>query len=60
MKGAARGGHIDLVKFFISKGARNWDYGIHGAAKGGHVEIVKFFVEKGATPTDEIREKFNL
>lgn len=72
MEGAARGGHfseatrasgtsgVDLVLFFIEKGAGNWNLGMAAAAEGGHVELVKFFVEKGAIPTDEIRRKFNL
>ena len=48
MEGAAKGGHLDLVKFFIEKGAKNWNLGMEGAAIGGHMEFVKFFIEKGA------------
>jgi len=46
--GASRGGHRDLVDFFISKGADNWDEGLEGAAHGGHRDLAYFFIEKGA------------
>ena len=48
MKNAARGGHQDLVNFFISKGAHNWNLGMNGAARGGHQDLVDFFISKGA------------
>ena len=48
MKYAAQGGSLDLVKFFIDKGAKNWDYGMEGAAQGGSLDLVKFFIDKGA------------
>ena len=46
---AARGGHKDLVDFFISKGASWWDWGMYGAARGGHDDLVDFFISKGAS-----------
>jgi len=48
MANAARGGHKDLVKFFISKGADNWNKGMYEAARGGHKDLVNFFISKGA------------
>jgi len=48
MQGAAIGGHMDIVKFFIEKGAYDWNSGMDRAAKGGHIDIVQFFIEKGA------------
>lgn len=48
MHGAAFGGHLDTVEFFIYRHARQWNLGLLGAAEGGHLHIVKFFVEKGA------------
>ena len=49
MYGAARGGHRNIVDFFILKGAHLWDYGMRGAALGGHRELVEYFISKGAT-----------
>ena len=46
MKNAAKGGHKDLVDFFIEKGADGWNWGMEGAAKGGHKELVEFFKNK--------------
>ena len=48
MKLVAQGGHQDLVDFFISEGADNWDWGMQVAARGGHQELVDFFISKGA------------
>lgn len=49
---AAYYGHLDVVKFLITKGANisaNTPFGtpLIYAVKGGHLEIVKFFLEKG-------------
>ncbi len=41
--------YMDLVGFFVEKGATDWDWAMQSAAKGGHAELVRFFVEKGAT-----------
>lgn len=65
INGAAQGGHIGLIEFFIkrhqtygpklakwpyqSESEINWDYGMEGAAKGGHIDIINFFIQKGAT-----------
>jgi hypothetical protein len=46
---AARGGHLALVEFFMSKGASDWDWGMDGAAIGGHLNLVEFFISKGAS-----------
>ena len=45
---AAFEGHKDLVDFFISKGANDWDWGMFSAAEGGHKDLVDFFISKGA------------
>src|SRR5271170_6868155 len=39
---AAREGHLDLVKFFIGKGAKALNLGMLKASKGGHLEVVEF------------------
>ena len=52
MKYAAQGGSLDLVKFFISKGANNREMGMRGAAQGGSLDLVKFFINKGAENWD--------
>ena len=41
MKYAAKGGHRDLVEFFIAKGADYWDGGMVYAAEGGHRDLVE-------------------
>ena len=46
MRGAAEGGWLDLVKFFINKGAKNWEWGMIGAAQGGHKDLIEFFKQK--------------
>lgn len=46
--GAAQGGHLGLVYFFISKGAENWNHALACAAKGGHRNLVDFFLLKGS------------
>jgi len=50
MRELAKGGmkNIDLIQFFIQKGADNWDLGMEAAAEGGHKDLVQFFIEKGA------------
>ena len=45
---SAKYGDKDLVDFFITKGADDWNWGIDGAAKCGHKELVEFFIAKGA------------
>lgn len=39
--GAAEGGHLDLVKLAIKKGARNYRAMAEAAAKNGHLDIIK-------------------
>ena len=46
MYSAARGGWLDLVKFFIDKGATNWNQGMRYATEGGHKDLVDFFKQK--------------
>ena len=43
---ASQGGSLDLVKFFIDKGANHWDYGMYYAELGGHKDLVEFFKQK--------------
>jgi hypothetical protein len=52
MEKVAEKGRIDLVDFFIEKGADDWNWGMRGAARGGHKELVDFFIEKGANDWD--------
>ena len=44
MANAAENNHFDLVKFFIKKGADDWDWGMANAAKNNHFDLVKFFI----------------
>jgi len=48
MNEAAESGYRDLVDLFISKGAKNWHWGLERAAYGGHRDLVDFFISKGA------------
>ena len=52
MRNAANGGLKDLVDFFISKGANDWNHGMWYAALGGHKDLVDFFISKGADNLD--------
>jgi Ankyrin repeats (3 copies) len=49
---ASEGGHMEIVKLMIEKGATVFDWGMNDAALGGHMEIVKLLIEKGATDFD--------
>ena len=43
MENAARGGHKDLVDFFIEKGGNDLNSGMSFAATRGHKDLVLFF-----------------
>ena len=45
---AAENNDEELINFFISEGADNWDRALNGAAKYGNKDLVDFFIEKGA------------
>ena len=50
---AAKGGHINIIKFLIEKASENnsyidWNAGLYGAAEGGHLHLIHFFIDKGA------------
>ena len=47
--GACDGGHIDIVKLMIEKGADHLNYGLEGACDGGNINIINFMIEKGAS-----------
>jgi len=46
LKEAAKGGHKDLVDFFIRERADDIKFGMSGAAEGGHKDLVDFFKKK--------------
>lgn len=48
LAGAARGGHADLVEFFLVKGARLFEPAFLAAVRGGNEDLVQFFTKKGA------------
>ena len=50
---AAKGGHINIIKFFIEKASENngyiyWDWGLYGAVISGNLNIINFFIEKAS------------
>jgi Ankyrin repeats (3 copies) len=53
MDKAAYGGHMEIVKLMIEKGARYFDDAMRFAAKEGHMEIVKLMIEKGTAMFDD-------
>ena len=46
--GACKGGHIEIIKLMIKKGATRLDGGLYSACEGGNLDIVKLMIEKGA------------
>lgn len=61
---AASYGHINIIKYFISKYANikniNYDKVVQFAADSGHVEIVKYLVELGANISVNKNYAFNI
>lgn len=55
MLGAAKGGNLELVKFFAERGAHDWQAAMRFALKSGNLELVKFFLEKGV---DNLQKNF--
>ena len=45
---AAEAGNVELVNYFIGRGADKWEWGLQGAIRGGHKHLVDFFIAKGA------------
>lgn len=48
----ARNGHLEMVKFLVSKGINDHthDIALRAAARYGHLEMVKYFIDLGADP----------
>lgn len=44
--GACTGGHQDLAKFFIRKGANRFDFAVQAASSGNHKELIDYLIEK--------------
>ncbi len=42
----AKGGHLDIVKFFIENGANEFSYARNAAIKGGHQKVVEYLNKK--------------
>lgn len=60
LEGAARGGHRDLIDYFISKGAQDWYWGAEGARIGGHQDLIEFFHAKIKSKKDTFVNKVCL
>ena len=48
MYSAALGGHIEIVKLMLEKGANNYNWAMECTAIGDHMEIERLMLEKGA------------
>src|SRR5579872_1285340 len=48
LEGACTGGHLDIVKLLISKGANCWNFALPCACESGNVDIVELLISKGA------------
>ena len=47
MRGAAWGGHMDIVKLMLDLGADLYNYAMVDAAWGGHMDIVQLMIDSG-------------
>ncbi len=47
LHGACQGGHIEIVKLMIEKGASQWNWALSYACVGGHMDIVKLMIDLG-------------
>lgn len=55
--GAAEGGHVEIVKFLIQKGANtNIIGGWKAAAAGGHIEVLEILLAKNPSPSGKVLE----
>lgn len=50
MKKLSKGGieNLDLINYFISKGADDWNGGLYAATERGDNDLINFFIDKGA------------
>jgi len=39
---------MDLVEYFVSRGANDWNWSMWYAAVSGHMDLVFYFVSRGA------------
>ena len=46
LRNACRGGHMDIVKLLIEKGANDWCGAILNASEGDHMDIVNLLIKK--------------
>ena len=53
MTNAARGGHLDIVRLMLSRGANNYNEAMTRAALRGHLEIVRLMLDQGADAYNE-------
>jgi hypothetical protein len=44
---AAKKGRLDMVKFLVENGARNFNTAVVTASENGNVEVVKYLVDQG-------------
>jgi hypothetical protein len=49
LQDGCRWGSLWLVRLAVSRGAANWDAGLHGACQGGQRDLVNLMIDQGAT-----------
>jgi ankyrin repeat protein len=52
---ACKGGHMDIVKLLIEKGANYWNGGLYAACDYGHMDIAKLMIENGAVSNNKYK-----
>ena len=53
MFNAAKWGHLDIVEYFVGRGASDWNRGMCGAAMGARPDLIEYFVGMGASGWDK-------
>lgn len=46
LTGACRGGHLELVKFMVTKGNVDWPLAMEHACRGGDIQCVSYLADK--------------
>lgn len=53
LRGACRGGHLELARLTLELGANDWNGGLIQACEGDHLELIELMIQQGATKWDD-------